>query len=70
MIYEDNEIVSRLYHATPFIVLPEEVVTSARRYHQKQMLKLQFHFGVMHLKRHLGAGPDDLYRYYRKNIAI
>lgn len=69
-IYEDNEFIGRLYRLTQFKVLPAKVTTSARRYRQKQMLKLQFHFGIMHLKNYMGAGPDALYTYYKKNIAI
>ncbi len=69
-IYEDNEFIGRLYGRALFTVLPGTVTTSARRYHQIRMLKLQFHFGMMHIKNYLGAGPEDLYDYYRKNIAI
>lgn len=69
-IYEDNELTSRLYKLGCFCVLPEYVTTSARRYRQKNPISLQFHFGIMHLKNYLGAGPDSLYRYYNRNIAL
>jgi rSAM/selenodomain-associated transferase 2 len=69
-IYEDNEFTSRLYKCSAFVVLPQKVTTSARKYRQMNMLKLQLHFGVIHLKKFCGAGPDSLYRYYRKNIAV
>ncbi|MEH6680404.1 MAG: TIGR04283 family arsenosugar biosynthesis glycosyltransferase [Sediminicola sp.] len=70
IIYEDNEFIGRLYDTTNFIVLPQYVVTSARRYSKKGSLLLQYHFGMVHLKNRLGAGPDDLYQYYRKYIGI
>jgi rSAM/selenodomain-associated transferase 2 len=67
-VYEDNEFTSRLYKLGRFCVLPEYVITSARRYRQKNAIALQYHFGVMHLKYYLGAGSGSLYRYYSRNI--
>ena len=69
IIYEDTEFVSRLYKATNFKVLPREVVTSARKYQENGTVKLQYHFGMIHLKRFLGAGPEELYQYYKRKIA-
>jgi len=69
-IYEDNEFTSRLYKKTSFTVLPGQVTTSARKYREKNPLSLQFHFGIMHFKKLLGAGPDTLHRYYSRNIAL
>lgn len=69
LIYEDTEFVRRLYKRTNFMVLRQRVVTSARKYRQKGAVKLQFHFGIIHLKNLLGAGPEELYAYYRRKIA-
>lgn len=69
-IYEDNEFIRRIYKLAPFKVLENKVVTSSRRYNQKGVVLLQWHFGIIHLKHHLGAGPDELYAYYRKHIAV
>jgi len=68
-IYEDTEFISRLYNSTKFTVLPRTVVTSARKYEEKGTVKLQYHFGVIHVKKHLGAGPEELYAYYKRKIA-
>ncbi|QCW98701.1 glycosyltransferase [Aggregatimonas sangjinii] len=68
-IYEDNEFIGRLYKHTPFKILPQRVKTSARRYEKHGKIKLQYHFGMIHLKSRLGAGPDQLYQYYRQHIA-
>ncbi|PXX31594.1 TIGR04283 family arsenosugar biosynthesis glycosyltransferase [Arenibacter sp. ARW7G5Y1] len=68
IIYEDTEFISRLYKISKFQVLPQHVVTSARKYEQIGTLKLQYHFGIIHLKNLLGVGPEQLYRYYKKNI--
>lgn len=70
LIYEDSEFIRRLYKTTKFIVLPEKVVTSARKYREKGWIKVQFHFGMIHLKNYLGAGPKNLYKYYLKHLSI
>ncbi|XLS28706.1 TIGR04283 family arsenosugar biosynthesis glycosyltransferase [Flavobacteriaceae bacterium M23B6Z8] len=67
-IYEDNEFTNRLYKKSSFIVLPEYVLTSARKYRNIGVFKLQYHFAVIHLKKIFGASPETLYSYYRKHI--
>ncbi|MCM4166917.1 Undecaprenyl-phosphate 4-deoxy-4-formamido-L-arabinose transferase [Arenibacter antarcticus] len=69
IIYEDTEFIGRLYRSAKFTVLPQHVITSARKYEQLGTVRLQYHFGVIHLKNILGFGPDQLYDYYKKNIA-
>lgn len=68
VVFEDNEFIGRLYKMVPFSILPRKVETSARRYKEKGKVKLQYHFGVIHLKNYLGAGPEQLYEYYRRKI--
>lgn len=67
-IYEDIEFIGRLYSKTNFKILPQYVQTSARRYREKGLVRLQYHFGIIHLKNYLGEGPEDLYDYYRRKI--
>lgn len=69
VIYEDSEFIGRLYKMTNFKVLRQKVITSARKYKEQGTVKLQFHFGVIHLKNLMGAGPESLYEYYRRKIA-
>jgi rSAM/selenodomain-associated transferase 2 len=68
IIYEDNEIVSRLYAKKQFIVIPDYIVTSARRYQQNGVWRLQYHFSIIHLKRRLGHSTESMLQYYKKNI--
>lgn len=68
IIYEDTEFIGRLYKTTKFTVLPQYVITSARKYEQLGTVRLQYHFGMIHLKSLLGFGPEKLYDYYKKNI--
>lgn len=70
LIYEDSEFISRLYKQTKFKVLPEKVITSARKYRQKGWYRVQYHFGIIHLKNYFGASPDELYSYYSKKLLM
>ena len=67
-IYEDNEIISRLYKKTNFCVIPNYIITSARKYKQNGVWKLQYHFAIIHLKKIVGQPVDKLFTYYKKNI--
>lgn len=68
-VYEDVEFIGRLLRRYRFAVLPQYIVTSARLYHKVGIIRLQYHFGVIHLKKFLGAGPDALHRYYARKIS-
>jgi rSAM/selenodomain-associated transferase 2 len=68
IIYEDNEIISRLYAKKQFVVIPDYIITSARRYQQNGVWRLQYHFSIIHLKRRLGHSTESMLQYYKKNI--
>lgn len=70
LVYEDNEFTDRLYNIVDFKILPRHVITSARRYEERGEIALQYHFGMIHLKNYFGAGPEQLYEYYKRKIAI
>ncbi len=70
LVYEDNEFIGRLYKLARFKVLSNKVKTSARRYEERGKLSLQFHYGIIHLKNYMGASPEQLYEYYKKNILL
>lgn len=67
-IYEDNEIIKRLYQKEKFVVIPKYLITSARRYKINGTWQLQYHFSVIHLKRLLGHPAESLLSYYKKNV--
>ncbi len=68
-IYEDAEFIIRVCKMGRFKILPQTVITSARKYEEVGMFRLQYHFGVIHLKHMLGAGPQQLHDYYQRYIA-
>jgi rSAM/selenodomain-associated transferase 2 len=67
-IYEDNEIIERIYKKSTFTIIPKNLITSARRYRENGIWVLQYHFTVIHIKRRLGHSAESLLQYYRKNI--
>lgn len=67
-ICEDIELTDRLYRLNHFTVLPEKIITSARRFKANGVLRLQFHHGCIHLMRYLGIKPYWLYQYYSRFV--
>ncbi len=67
-VYEDCEFINRLYDHFGFTVLDKNVLTSPRKYEKNGVFKLQYHFTIIHIKKRLGATPEGLYEYYKKNI--
>lgn len=68
LIYEDHEILKPIYECTDFDVIPKWISTSARRYNEKGILKLQVLFLGVYFKKCLGANSEELYRFYEKHI--
>jgi rSAM/selenodomain-associated transferase 2 len=67
-LYEDNEIISRLYKKYNFTVIQKNIITSARKYLKNGVWTLQFHFTLIHLKYWLGHDNENLVNYYKKNV--
>jgi len=68
IIYEDNDFISKLYKINQFVVIQKWLVTSARCYNKNGIWKLQWHYWRIYLKKYLGASPQELNQYYKKNI--
>ena len=68
VVYEDNDLIYKLYEHYNFEVLPYWLTTSSRRYIVNGIWSLQFHFWVIHLKKFFGATPKKLEAYYLKYI--
>lgn len=68
MVYEDNDLINKLYALKQFKVIQEWIMTSPRRYNKNGVWKLQYHFWAIHIKRLIGASAEELLAYYKKNI--
>lgn len=69
IIYEDNDLINKLYAVDKFVVIQEWLTTSARRYENNGIWKLQYHFWTIYVKKWFGASAEDLHDYYLKHIA-
>ena len=67
-IYEDVDLINKLYSKNQFRVIQQPIITSARRYKKNGVRKLQFHFWMIYIKKFFGASADDLSNYYNKHI--
>lgn len=67
-IYEDNELIGRIYRRSTFKVLPQYLITSARKYSLNGMFRLQYHFARIHFMYFTGKSPEVLCNYYDKHI--
>ena len=68
-IYEDNDLINKLYAVEEFVVINKRLTTSARRYRQNGTWKLQYHFLAIYIKKWLGASAKELHEYYSRKIA-
>lgn len=68
VIYEDNILISELYRRKTFVVVRRPLKTSARRYRDKGIWTLQYHFWKIHLMHRRGKNAVELYQYYGKHI--
>lgn len=69
-IYEDNDLISRLYAKNEFVVIQKWLTTSPRCYNTNGIWRLQFHYWTIHLKKWFGASPNDLNQYYLKYVSV
>ncbi|MGM5469512.1 TIGR04283 family arsenosugar biosynthesis glycosyltransferase [Flavobacteriaceae bacterium LMO-SS05] len=68
VVYEDNDLINKLYAIKQFVVIQEWITTSARRYETNGVWKLQYHFWAIYVKKWFGASSDELLAYYNKHI--
>ncbi|WP_418604543.1 TIGR04283 family arsenosugar biosynthesis glycosyltransferase [Hwangdonia sp.] len=69
-IYEDNDLIGKLYARKQFVVIQKWLTTSPRHYNTNGVWRLQFHYWTIHLKKWLGASPNQLNQYYLKYVSV
>ena len=67
-VCEDIEFIKKLYKNKCFIVLPQTLTTSSRRFYENGIIYLLFHFGVLHFLHYLGVKPMFLNKYYSRYV--
>jgi rSAM/selenodomain-associated transferase 2 len=69
-IYEDNDLIAKLYKRKQFVVIQEWLTTSCRHYNNNGIWRLQYHYWRIHLKKWLGADAKTLNKYYLKHVLV
>ncbi|MBF9254000.1 TIGR04283 family arsenosugar biosynthesis glycosyltransferase [Pontibacter sp. 172403-2] len=65
LLLEDQEIVGRLRQLAPFVVLPHAVITSARKYKQHGIYRLQAGYFLIYTLYRLGISQQRLMQVYK-----
>lgn len=68
VIMEDQEIISRIRKVTGFTILPASVITSAKKYRENGIYRLQFIFSVLWGLYYLGLPQHKLISIYNRLI--
>ena len=68
ILMEDQEIFHRLEAVGKFRLLDGTVITSARKYRKRGVLKLQLYFTLIYLGYYLGVSHKRLLNFYTKHI--
>ncbi|MCM4155548.1 TIGR04283 family arsenosugar biosynthesis glycosyltransferase [Gramella sp. AN32] len=67
-VYEDNEIIRRLYKKKQFTIIRSWITTSARLYEKLGVWNTQWLFIEIYWKRRRGASAEELYSHYYKRL--
>jgi len=68
-VYEDNEIIRRLYKKKQFTIIKSWITTSARLYERMGVWNTQWLFIEIYWKRRRGASAEELYSHYCKRVS-
>lgn len=68
-VYEDNEIIKRLYEQEQFVIIKRWLTTSARLYRKMGVWNTQRLFVEIYWKRRFGASAEELYAHYDKRVS-
>ncbi len=68
VVMEDQEIIKRIKKRDSFSILSERVITSARKYRENGMLRLQLIFTLIVILYKLGFSQQKLVSVYRKLV--
>lgn len=69
IVMEDQEIVRSIKKVTSFRILDKNVVTSARKYLDIGIVRLQLVFTVIVCMFYLGVSQESLVRFYKKSLS-
>ncbi|ARN79469.1 glycosyl transferase family 2 [Nonlabens spongiae] len=66
-IYEDYDIINKLYEFKKYHVIPKWLKTSDRRYREVGVMRLQWYYLQIYYKKYRGATIEEILAFYRGN---
>ncbi|CAM3765619.1 TIGR04283 family arsenosugar biosynthesis glycosyltransferase [Pontibacter korlensis] len=70
LLLEDQEIVERVRRCAPFVVLPAKVITSARKYRQLGVYRLQCSYFLIYTLYRLGLSQERLVKVCKRLLRL
>ena len=67
-IFEDFEMIRKLYAQKEFTVIKKPIISSSRRYTENGIAKLQYHYWMIYIKKWFGASAEEILLYYKKHV--
>lgn len=67
-VYEDNDLIGKLYQKKQFVVIQKWLTTSARLYERMGVWNLQLLYFRIYWKKFCGAPPEELYKVYKSRV--
>jgi len=64
-IYEDYDIINKLYALDQYHVIPKWLKTSDRRYREVGVMRLQWYYLQIYYKKYRGATIDEILAFYK-----
>ncbi|MGB5983583.1 MAG: TIGR04283 family arsenosugar biosynthesis glycosyltransferase [Nonlabens sp.] len=64
-IYEDYDIINKLYERDQYHVIPEWLTTSDRRYQEVGVMRLQWYYLQIYYKKYRGATIEEIQAFYK-----
>ncbi|WBL25240.1 TIGR04283 family arsenosugar biosynthesis glycosyltransferase [Zunongwangia sp. HGR-M22] len=68
IVYEDNELIGKLYDLGEFTIINKWLTTSARLYEKLGVWQTQWLFCQIYWKKFKGASPEQLYSCYQSKV--
>lgn len=69
LIYEDQILINQLYQRQQFKVIPHWLTTSARRFEEVGVWRLQLIFWKIYWLKWSGKSPNEIYQYYQSKFS-
>ena len=68
-IYEDYDLINKLYELDKYHVIPEWLTTSDRRYQEVGVMRLQYYYLIIYIMKYRGATLEEIQEFYKSKCS-